>query len=197
LPILGWLSCHVEGFESLCTVQDFQFQCLQNPFAAAGSSGPLVDPVHIKRLSTITPGGSNAPHLHARPAAASNTPLPRRPVSSSSTAQHQPSLASLHCSALPGERDEGRGRGPERPGGRQGRNRPQRLGTCLLPPLPSFRRHRPPVLDSARAGGWLLSVVSGSGFKILRRGLRFDWPRGFLLQAKVADLQEAIHARSE
>jgi hypothetical protein len=56
----------------------------------------------------------------------------------------------------------------------------------------------PPPLPRRFGGGWVLSVVPWPGFKILtRKGLKFDWPRGFLLQAKVADLLEAIHARSE
>ena len=57
-----------------------------------------MDPVHIKGLSHITPGGSNAPHLHTGPPslprrrgikdATSLRPLPRRPVSSSFSSLH-------------------------------------------------------------------------------------------------------------
>ena len=39
--------------------------------------------------------------------------------------------------------------------------------------------------------------VSSSGFKISRRGLESDCLFGPCVQAKVADLQEAIHARSK
>ena len=39
--------------------------------------------------------------------------------------------------------------------------------------------------------------VSSSGFKISRRGLESDCLLGPCVQAKVADLQEAIHARSK
>jgi hypothetical protein len=124
--------------------------------AAAQSVGRLGHGPHQDAEPHNSGGcGSNAPHLHAGPPprrgikyAASARPLPRRPrlLSPASTAagSSQPlddlvvslsPLCRLAAAASRRREDEGHGRVPERPGGRQGRHRPQGLGTlCSLPP---------------------------------------------------------------
>lgn len=106
-----------------------------------------MDPVHTKRLNSITPGGSNAPPPargpRNRPAPGSNTPPPSvhslaAPSPSFFLLLHDHSAAASDCCTGVAEgRHEGHRRVPERPGARQGRHRHQGLGTCL-PLLPSF-----------------------------------------------------------
>lgn len=119
------------------------------------------------------------------PAGGSTSPTPSPP----------PPLCIAAAASRLSREDEGHRRVPERPGARQGRHRSQGLGMlCSLPPA---RRYGLLVCS----GGWGL-VPSGRGrFSAgvpdpLQR-FRLGFTRGFLSQAKVADLQDAIHARSK
>ena len=159
-------------------------------------------PPTCKRAHQPRAAGSNTPPPSVHSLAAPSPPLSPHFTSSSSATPPHPCLAGRCCLLLlpaRGGRDEGHRRVPERPGGRQGRHRPQGIGTCSSLPLPSRRC----LLIWVRGAGFHPAgfhgggFVSSSGFKISWRGLESDCLLGPCVQAKVADLQEAIHARSK
>ena len=142
--------------------------------------------------------GSNTPPPSVHSPAAPSPPLSPHFTSSSSATPPHPCLAGRCCLLLlpaRGGRDEGHRRVPERPGGRQGRHRPQGIGTCSSLPLPSRRC----LLIWARGLGSTSGEVLFPLWGLRSRGkacnlIAFSVP---CAQAKVADLQEAIHARSK
>jgi hypothetical protein len=176
-----------------------------------------MDPVHIKKLSHITPGGSNSPtctRAHQAPAAppprdqirhlppSAPSPPRRLFLFTSPPRPHRHTVASLLQRGAGGMKVTVVSRS-----GREvvkgGIDLKESVRSPAPAPAPASAPLPPPPLDLGRGTGFhpagFLGEVLLTLWALRSRGKawNFDWLLGPFVQAKVADLQEAIHARSK